>query len=135
MPRINVQSETTAVAYGAADEVAEFLDRNQGLNRPFINFTDWFRLGTTGAAAFAFTSNMQPNLAEPVLYAGSTLSVKSISRLIREGFASPAARRRFAGAGSEAASFRSNGHAGALREATVGAPRVDQQRAIKFTSI
>lgn len=107
MATINLTSELVAGGVGVGDELLEFLDRNQlsdadkaaGKTMPdsFRGFTDWGRIIVAGTGAFLFMQNMGRDIAEPLLYVGTALSVKSVSRFVRESFFddnSTAARRR-----------------------------------------
>lgn len=125
MPRIMLESEATAIAVGAADEVLEFVDRNRSLTRPFFNFTDWGRVTATGLAGFAYYNDQMPRVTLPVLYSGTALSVKSVSRLMREGFAAGSQTNPLARAKRKAL------NAGA----TIDVPDTSRRRVTKVTRI
>lgn len=96
MATINLTSELVAGGVGVGDELLEFLDRNQlsdadkaagkTMPDPFRGFTDWGRIIAAGAGAFMFVQNTGRDIAEPLLYVGTALSVKSVSRFVRESF-------------------------------------------------
>ncbi len=103
MAKIEFAKVGAAMAVGAGDEAAEAFDRSRvpSLTQPFQNVTDWYRIGIAAIGGFLFSSNIATPYSESLLYAGSALAVKSISRVAREGFEStPAAAQRRATAGA-----------------------------------
>lgn len=128
MPRIRIESEATAIGVGIVDELTETLDRNRGWMRPFRNSTDITRVGLAAVGAYGYTQNRMLNYSEPLLYAGSALATKSISRMIRTGIG--------LGSGGGAAARRSGGAPRALMAgATVDVPNVGMRRSTKVTRI
>ena len=119
MARIDMPRLFTSVGIGAVDEALEFVDRQQNWTEAFRNVTDWGRalavLG--GGAGVMFSRGGQAlQIYEQVLYSGSTLAVKSASRIVREGFATQMSplRRRATPAGHRALPGGRNGIAASV---------------------
>ncbi len=87
MPRIDMVKEATAIGVGAVDELAEFVDRNRGWTQPFRNATDYVRIGLAVVGGYLWSQNQATDYSDVLLTSGSTLAVKSVSRVLREGFA------------------------------------------------
>jgi len=91
MPRINLTKEAAALGVGVLDQVLEKIDLDQASSvQPFQNFTDWGRTALAGGSSLAYMNNMYTELAEPVMYASSSLAAKSVTRMVQEILNKPA---------------------------------------------
>lgn len=90
MARIDLTRLITAYGIGAVDELLEKMDKDKGRTRATRAWATWYRLGAHAVSLLGYAMDIFPapfaGYAETALIATGPLAVKSVARLIQEGF-------------------------------------------------